>query len=68
MFVVVVVVEAEALEVRLPPPVASPLTGVDGGGNTFGVALGVDGPPVENIDGNCCWCCGRDSGGGGGGC
>ncbi len=47
----------DIVEIRFPPADESPLTGVDGGGNTFGFVLGVGGPPVENIDGNCCCCC-----------
>jgi hypothetical protein len=42
------------VEIRFPPVDESPLTGVDGGGNTFEFVFGVGGPPVENIDGNCC--------------
>ncbi len=58
LFVVVVVDPLPvAVRIRFPPADESPLTGVDGGGgNIFGFVLGVGGPPVENIDGNCCCC------------
>ena len=59
LLVVVVVVDPMpgAGGIRFPPADESPLTGVEG--NTLGFVFGVGGPPVENIDGNCCCCWGE---------